>query len=51
MEYYSAIKGMIWVSANEMDEPIAYYTEWSKSEREQQISYINIYVWNLERWC
>ena len=37
----------IWVSANEIDEPRAYYTEWSKSEK--QISYINAYIWNLER--
>ena len=33
-----------------MDEPGAYYTEWSKSEREKQILYINTYTWNLERW-
>ena len=24
----------IWVSSNEVDEPRAYYTEWSKSEKE-----------------
>ena len=36
MEYYSAIeKEHIWVSPNEMDEPKAYYTEWSKSQRER----------------
>ena len=23
---------------------------WSKSEREKEISYTNMYVWNLERW-
>ena len=35
MEYYTAIeKERIWVSSNEVDEPRAYYTEWSKSERE-----------------
>ena len=28
-------KEHIWVSSNEMDEPRAYYTEWSKSERER----------------
>ena len=28
-------------------EPI---TEWSKSEREKQILYINAYIWDLERW-
>ena len=33
-----------------MVEPWAYYTEWSKSEREKQLSYINAYIWNLERW-
>ena len=25
------------------------HTEWSKSEREKQISYINAYMWNLEK--
>ena len=40
----------IWVSSKEVDEFRAYYTEWSKSERETQISYINAYMWNLERW-
>ena len=34
-------KEHIWVSSNEVDEPGAYYTEWSKSERETQILYIN----------
>ena len=63
MEYYSAIKknfysffiffilGLtqsIWVSPNEVDESRAYYTEWSKSERERQILYINTCIWNLE---
>ena len=24
--------------------------EWNKSERERQLLYINIYMWNLERW-
>ena len=32
-----------------MDEPRACYTEWSESEREKQILYINAYIWNLER--
>ena len=39
----------IWVSSNEV-EPGAYYTEWSKSERERQIPHISAYTWNLERW-
>ena len=33
-----------------MVETRAYYTEWSKSEREKQILYNNAYTWNLERW-
>ena len=39
-------KELIWVSSNEVDEPRAYYTEWSKSERERQISYINACIWD-----
>ena len=39
----------IWVSSNEVDETGVYYTEWSKSERETPIQYINTYMWNLER--
>ena len=42
-------KECIWVSSNEVDETRAYYIEWSKSERETQILYINAYRWNLER--
>ena len=41
-------KQCIWVSFNEVDETGA-YTEWSKSEREKQILYINACIWNLER--
>ena len=33
-----------------MDKPEAYYTEWSKSERETPVLCINTYIWNLERW-
>ena len=43
-------KEPIWVSSDKVDEPRAYYTEWSKSEREKQISYTNAYIWNLERF-
>ena len=42
-------KEHIWDSSNEVDETGAYYTGWSKSERETQIQYINAYMWNLER--
>ena len=41
-------KECIWVFSNEVDETGAYYTEWSKSERETPIQYINTYIWNLE---
>ena len=47
---FSYKKEHIWVSSNEVDEPIVYYTELSKSERERQISYINACTRNLERW-
>ena len=43
-------KEHVWVSSNEVGEPRAYYTEWSKSEREKQISYISAFIWNLEWW-
>ena len=43
-------KKCIWVRSNEVDESRAYYTEWSKSERGKQLSYINTYIWALERW-
>ena len=51
VEYYSAIKNVcIWVRSNKVNELRACYTEWSKSEKEKQISSINAYIWNLERW-
>ena len=46
----SHIKEHIWLSSNEVDGSRAYYTEWSKSGRDKQISSINTYMWNLERW-
>ena len=42
-----------WVICRDVDGPRDCHTEWSKSEREKQISYINAYMWNLEnsyRW-
>ena len=38
-------KEQIWVSSNEVDEHRAYYTEWSKSEREN--IYINAYIYEI----
>ena len=35
---------------NEVDGVRVCHTEWSKSEREKQIFYINIYMWNLDKW-
>ena len=43
-------KECIWVSSSEVDEPTACYTDWSKSERKKQISYINANTWNLKNW-
>ena len=40
-------KECVWVSFRDMEETRAYYTAWSKSEREKQILYINAYIWNL----
>ena len=34
--------GYIWVHSNEVDEPGAYDTEWSESEKERQIPSINV---------
>ena len=38
------------VSCSETDEPRVCHTERSKSEQEKQISYMNRYIWNLEKW-
>ena len=43
MEYYSAI-------CSNMDGPRDCHTEWSKSDRERQISYDIAYMWNLKNW-
>ena len=38
------------VSSSEVDETRACYIEWSKSEIEKLVLYINSYLWNLEKW-
>ena len=55
-EYWSGVPVLlshknecIWISSNEVDEPRAYYTEWSKLERKKQISHTNAPIQNLER--
>ena len=52
MEYYSAIKRNETGSFVEtcMDLETVIQSE-VNSEREKQISYINAYMWNLEKWC
>ena len=39
-----------WVICRDMDRPRDCQTEWSKSEREKQMLYINADMWNLEKW-
>ena len=34
----------------DVDKPRLCHTEWSKSEREKQVSSINACMWNLEKW-
>ena len=38
-----------WVMYSDGGEPWAYHMEWSKSENENQILYINVYLWNLAK--
>ena len=47
LEYYSAIKKeRIWASSSEVDKPKLPKV----SQKEKQISYINAYIWNREKW-
>ena len=39
-----------WVICRDMDGPRDYHTERSKSEREKQVLYVDVYMWNLEKW-
>ena len=39
-----------WVICRDVDGPWVCHTEWIKSERENQTSYINTYIWILEKW-
>ena len=51
MEYYSAVKRYTFESVlMRWDEPRTCYTEWSKSERQREISYSNAYIRNLKKW-
>ena len=39
-----------WAICRNVDGPRDCHIEWSKSEREKQISCVNTYMWNLEKW-
>ena len=39
-----------WIICRDVDGPRVCHTEWRKSEREKLISYINAYMWYLEKW-
>ena len=47
---FSHKKEWNWVICRDVDGARDCHKEWSKSEREKQISYINVYMWNLEKW-
>ena len=49
MEYYSAIKRKEIEPFAEMWMDLESVREWSKSEKDKQISYINAYLWNPEK--
>ena len=48
--YYSAIERNEMAICSDVDGPRGYHTEWSESEREEQILYNITYMWNLEKW-
>ena len=51
MKYYSLIKREHFGSVElRWMKPRACYTERSQTEREKQVLYISIYIWNLEKW-
>ena len=49
MEYYSAIKRDEILPFAETWMDLETHTEWSEFEQEEQILYINAYLWNLEK--
>ena len=51
VEYYSAIKKeQNNAICSNIDGPRDCHTEWTKSDRERQISYDITYTWNLKKW-
>ena len=49
MEYYSATKKWNNTICNNMDGSSDYYTKWSKSDKERQVSPGITYMWNLKK--
>ena len=49
MDYYSIIKGGNLAICDNMEGPAEYYAKWSKLDRERQILYDYIYMWNLKK--
>ena len=47
---FSHKKERNWVICRDVDGPGDCHTEQSKSEREKQILYTNVYMWNLNNW-
>ena len=39
-----------WIICRDVDGSENCHTEWSRSERKNQILHINAYMWNLEKW-
>ena len=51
MEYYSAIKRNEIGSFVETWMDLGTVIQSEVSQKEKQLSYINAYMWNLEKWC
>ena len=51
MEYYSAIKRNEIGSFVETWMDLECVIQSEVSQKEKKISYINAYMWNLEKWC
>ena len=49
MEYYSAVKKWNSTIYSNMHGPRESRIEWSKSDREGEIAYDSLYMWNLKR--
>lgn len=50
LEYYSATKKNKFESVVVRQMNLVCHIGWSKSEREKQMLFISVYIWNLEKW-